>query len=126
MVAELLFPGWSNPLGLVALVASRFVVNVSVSALAVRTLPSPTPLVAVGATVLSLVLTVGVLRPGLLGLQASYLEAVVQLTLVAVAVYAGYTSSSRTLTVLGAVTAILALALLAVSVPIYGEATVAP
>ena len=121
-----MFPGWSNPAGLVALVAARFVVNLSASLVAARALRSPFPAIAVGGAVVSLLLAVAVIRPGLAGIRASYVEALLQFGIVALTVYAGYTSSSRWVTVAAAAVALLALAGLAVSLPIYGEATVAP
>lgn len=126
MVFDSVFPGWSNPAGIAALVAGRFLLNASASLLVARTLRSPFPAVAVGATVCSLVLAVAVLRPGLAGIRASYVEALVQLGLVVIVAYAGYSSSSRGTAIAAAVVAVLALALLLVSLPLYGEATVAP
>lgn len=126
VVLDSVFPGWSNPLGIAALVTARFVVNCSVSGLAARTFRSSVAALAVAGAVLSLLLMIGVLRPGLLGIRASYLEAAVQLGLVLLAVTTAVVSDSRGFTVAAAALALLGLGLLAVSLPIYGEATVAP
>lgn len=124
MFAASLLPGWSNPVGLLALVAVRLVVNLAVGLLAVRRFGS-VGLLAVGAAVASTAITLAVLRPGGLGLAASRLEALLQLGLI---VLAGSLAvrADRRLAVFCVVLALVALALLAVSLPIYGEATVAP
>lgn len=125
---EWLFPNWSNPAAVVALVAARVGVDAALTA-AVADAVGRRSLPAVGAataTLLSGVLMVLVLRPGGPGLRASYVELLLQVGLVVVAGYVAYAhrSTARRATVAAAGTGVLALLL--VSVPIYGEALVAP
>lgn len=126
VVLDSVFPGWSNPARIAGLVVGRFLLNCAVAGLVARVLRSPLAAVAGAAAVVSLALTVGVLRPGLLGIEASYLEAAVQLGVVGLALWVGLAADSRALTLAALLVAVLAVCLLAVSVPIYGEATVAP
>lgn len=125
---EWLFPNWSNPALLAVLVAARVVVDASLAATVADALgPGSLPARAtVAATVLAAVSMVLVLRPGGLGLRASYVDLLLQVALVVVAGYVAYAhpSSFRRVAVVLAGTG--AIALILVAVPLYGEALVAP
>ncbi|MBP1985676.1 hypothetical protein [Halolamina salifodinae] len=120
-----LFPGWTAPGVLAAIVALRTLCNVGLT-LAVRdATDSPSAVgVAAALTAVSLVLTVGVLR-GAFGLQTSHAETVVQaalLVVTGVVVARGDGMGRRLAAVAGAVAVLLYL----LSIPLFGEATVAP
>lgn len=123
-----LFPNWSNPFGLTMLVGMRILLNTSLTAIVARAVGLRTSLTAaVGtATVLSTVLMVLVLRPGVLGLRASYVEFFVQIILLILAGYTVYVYSSGTRRIVTAVLVVGATALLLFTIPLYGEAFVAP
>ncbi|WP_435143423.1 hypothetical protein [Halobaculum sp. P14] len=126
-MVEWLFPNWSSPVAVAAVVAAKAFLNAVLTArtAALSGEDSRAPFVAGGLTVCSTVLAVFVLR-GTLGLAASYLEVALQaalLVLVAVVTYSA--AENRRLAV--TVPALLAAAaLLLVTIPLYGEATVAP
>lgn len=125
---EALFPGWSNPAVLAALVALRISVNGLLVAVVAATVGRDAPATAVsaGAALCSAVLVVTVLRPGGPGLNASYVELLAQLVVLGCAGYAAYSSREpRRALALGLVGA-LALLLGLYTIPIYGEAFVAP
>lgn len=120
-----LFPGWTAPWLLTVLVALRTLCNVGLTA-AVRDASDSTAAVGAAAalTVASTVLTVGVLR-GAFGLTVSHVESLVQLTLLALAavvVARGDGTGRRRAVVAGAAAVLLYL----FSIPLFGEATVAP
>lgn len=88
------FPGWSNPLALVALVGSRFALTASLTVTAGRTVGvRAVHTVAVDTlAVVSAVPTVLLLRGSGLGIHASYAEFLIQIALVGIA---GYVVSTR-------------------------------
>jgi len=135
-VFEWLFPNWTPAWAVAAVVALRLLGNLGLTA-AVRGAADDAEAVAAAAlTFTSAFLTIAVLR-GDLGQTASYVEFVVQLSLLGIATVAvARGDGTRTFSLLGrptasarsvaAVAAFLALSLLVVSIPLYGEATVAP
>lgn len=119
-----LFPGWTPAWAVVAVVALRVLCNVGLTAAVREAAGDAETVTAAALTLCSAGLTVAVLR-GDLGRPASYAEFVVQLSLlgiVAAAVLRGDGGGRRRAIVAGCG----ALVLLLVSVPLYGEATVAP
>lgn len=122
-----LFPEWSAP-GLLALVvALRTLCNAVLTASMWDASESRLAVVAGGTlTVATTVLTVGVLR-GAFGLTVSHVESLLQLTLLvltAVVVARGNgRNRGRNRAVVAAVAAVL---LYLFSIPLFGEATVAP
>ena len=126
-VAHPLFPTWSAPWSLTALVAVRVGVNAVIVLLAVRAgVSRPVVGGATLATLVSGVLTVAVLRPGGLGLTASHAEQLIQLGLVGLAVVVAARGSGLVSRLALAGLAAVAVGLGLLFVPIYGEATVAP
>lgn len=127
-VLETLFPNWSSPATIAALVALRVgcngcLVAITARAAGVRTLVTGT---VAGLTVFSAVAMVLVLRPGVLGYRASNLELLAQVALLLAASYAVYANPSTGLIVAAAVVLVAATALLLFTIPVYGEAFVAP
>ncbi|WP_313692913.1 hypothetical protein [Halorarum halobium] len=126
---EWLFPTWTNPALLALLVGLRAAANVALTALVARSRPPKAgSVVTVGAaalTVLSAALSVLVLR-GDLGLGASYLEFAVQVVLVVAGGYAVRSNGSTRQVRAALLAAACAIGLLLVTIPAYGEATVAP
>ena len=124
-----LFPTWSDPFAVTVFVALRVLTNCSLTLLAARVAGSDaavTRILAAG-TALSAVVSVSVLRPGGLGLNASYVERLVQVGLLVVGGYAVYSRPTDRRTTLATAVVLLAAALLALAtVPLYGEALVAP
>lgn len=124
---EWLFPHWSNPALLAAIVGARIFINMVLTMIVAQsTSATSRSTVAMAVlTALSAVLMVTVLR-GSLGLNASYLEFVLQLILL---ILTGYAIASNPedgrwrVTVAISLGAIL---LLLIMIPLYGEATVAP
>lgn len=125
---EWLFPNWSSPHVVTALVAVRTLLNTSLTAIVADAVGSESPLTAVAASVTaaSAVVMVLVLRPGVLGHRASLAEIVAQLGLVAVAGYAVYANPSTQRVVAAVLVSVAALAFAVVAIPFYGEATIAP
>ncbi|KTG09146.1 hypothetical protein AUR64_15230 [Haloprofundus marisrubri] len=125
---EWLFPGWSNPFAMVVFVSLRILLNAALTGLTARSAGRRSPLtLLVGAgTLVSAVMVVLLLRPGGLGYTASFVEFALQLVIVALAGYAVLSTDSKRRRVTTATTIVGALALLLFSVPIYGEAFVAP
>lgn len=133
---EWLFPNWSAPASLAALVGVKLLLDVALTALVAATSAvgesrwSALTVVAAGLAVVSTVLTVLVLR-GTLGLGASYVGFLVHAALLVLAGYAVYStpSSRRRVAVPRRVTVPVFLGAIAVAlvlIPLYGEATVAP
>lgn len=126
---ESLFPNWSNPAAIAGFVALRFalhcgLVAVVARAVGVRSLPTAA---AALLTVGSVAIMVSTLSPGGLGHAATYVEhgaTIALLLLAGGALVAG----DRSLPVAGGGVILLALALLAglYTIPLYGEAFVAP
>jgi hypothetical protein len=126
-VFDWLFPNWTSPALLTLLVALRTLCNLALTASIRDATGSLLAVVAGGAlTVASTVLSVGVLR-GAFGITVSHVESLVQLTLLvlaAVAVLRGDASDrSRNGVILAGAAAVL---LYLFSIPLFGEATVAP
>ncbi|WP_227380469.1 hypothetical protein [Haladaptatus halobius] len=124
---ERLFPHWSNPALLAAIAGMRIFINLVLTMIVAKatSATSRSTVAMVVLTVLSAVLMVIVLRDGL-GLNASYLEFLLQVTLL---VLTGYIVASnpenRRWRVIVAVS-LGAIVLLLIMIPLYGEATVAP
>jgi hypothetical protein len=126
-VFDWLFPNWTSPGTLALLVALRTFCNLVLTASIRDASDSVLPVTAGGTlTVASTVLTVGVLR-GTFGITVSHVESLVQLALLvlaAVVVLRGDASDrSRNGAILAGAAAVL---LSLVSIPLFGEATVAP
>lgn len=122
-----LFPGWTGAGLLTLVVALRTLCNAVLAASMWDATRSRLPVAAGGAlTVASTVLTVGVLR-GAFGLRVSHFEGLLQLTLLvlaAVVVARGHGSKrGRNWAVLAGAGAVV---LYLFSIPLFGEATVAP
>ncbi|SDM82204.1 hypothetical protein SAMN04487949_2704 [Halogranum gelatinilyticum] len=124
-----LFPTWSDPLAIAVFVGLRVLANSSLTLLVARVAGSAavaTKILA-GGTALSAVVTVSVLRPGGLGLTASYVELLVQVGLLVIAGYAVYSRPTDRRTGLATALVLVVAALLTLAtVPLYGEALVAP
>ncbi|UPV73655.1 hypothetical protein M0R89_14045 [Halorussus limi] len=121
-----LFPNWSNPAALTALVVSKVLLNAALTAFVAESTraTSRSALLTAGLTVASTILFVSVLRGGA-GITASYVEFLAQAVLLAVAGRAVYSTPSLRRRV--AVPVFLgAISLALVVIPVYGEATVAP
>ncbi|MFH5800851.1 hypothetical protein [Haladaptatus sp. CMAA 1911] len=124
---EWLFPQWSNPTFLAAIVGTRIFINLILTTIVAKatSATSGSTVVMAVLTVLSAVLMVVVLRGGL-GLNASYLEFLLQVTLL---VLTGYVVASTCENGRWRVTVAVslgAIVLLLIMIPLYGEATVAP
>ena len=122
-----LFPNWSAPEILTLIVALRTLWNVVLTLSIREAAESLPPVVASGAlTAASTVLTVGVLR-GTFGITVSHVESLVQLTLLLLAVVAvrrgDASSRARNGVIIGGTAAVV---LYLLSIPLFGEATVAP
>ncbi|NHX35532.1 MULTISPECIES: hypothetical protein [Halolamina] len=120
-----LFPGWTAPGLLAALVALRTLRNVALTASMGEASDSPVAvLVGAALTLASFVLTVGVLR-GTFGLTLSHVESLLQVALLvlAAAVVRRGDGDGRRRAVVAGVAAVL---LYLFSIPLFGEATVAP
>ena len=123
-----LFPTWSNPLAITVLVGTRIFFNACLTAMVIKAAGFRTIYTAVISvtTLFSGVLTVLLLRPSGLGLRASYVEFVLQVSIVAVAGYVLYSFPSRTRRIVTALVFTGAIAFLLIMIPLYGEAFVAP
>jgi hypothetical protein len=124
-----LFPNWSDPASLVALLSVRLACNVGLTGVVARRLGPRhrrTIAMAVG-TLVSTVVSTLVLRPDGPGLTASHAEQLLQLLLILVA---GYTVARDPRGLRGVLPALVvglvALFLGLVMVIVYGEALVAP
>lgn len=127
-VFEWLFPTWSDPQALALVVLGRLVLDASLTAIVARTFGRRSAVTAVAAavTIGSAVTMVLVLRPGTLGTNAANVELLAQLGLLGVAGYAVARTPSAPRIGAFALVGVAALALWLLSIPIYGEATVAP
>lgn len=127
---ESLFPGWSNPAALTVLIGLRIGVNLSLTAMSASVAGAKDALTAVagGATIVSALIVLLVLRPGGLGLYASYIELAIQVGLLGVVGYSIFlhTSLKTSTTVAYAVSTAFAVVLMLMMLPVYGEAFVAP
>ncbi|QCJ46066.1 hypothetical protein [Haloprofundus sp. MHR1] len=125
---EWLFPGWSNPLGLTAFVGLRILLNVALTVLAARAVGrrAATTVAMAAGTALSAAMVVLLLRPGVLGYTASFVELGVQLAIVVLGGYVAYVDRSTGRRVVTTTALVAALALLLFTIPLYGEAFVAP
>ena len=125
---ELLFPNWSNPLGIALFLAVRLACNVGLTAtVAGRMGRRPRTVALATGTLASTVLAVLVLRPGVLGVRASLVEVLLQASLVGVTLVTTYQRPEGWRAVVATV-GLVAVALLLglVTIPVYGEALVAP
>ncbi|MFB9808235.1 hypothetical protein ACFFQF_25035 [Haladaptatus pallidirubidus] len=87
---------------------------------------SPTSRSTVVATVLTVLSAIILVLRGVLGLNASYLEFLFQVSFLVLAGYSIHSNPSNVrLRVVGAVS-LGTIALLLITIPLYGEATVAP
>lgn len=122
-----LFPQWSNPALVMAVVALRLPFDAALVGLMMRANGRRSCLAILGAalTVLSAVLMVWVLQTGE-GRLASYLELALQGVLVGLAGYATYRNPSRRRWRAFVLVAFVVTILLMPAVVLYGEATVAP
>ncbi|GAB7013647.1 hypothetical protein [Halolamina salina] len=123
---EWLFPGWTSPGLLTALVVARTLCNLGLTA-AIREASESAVAVAAGGalTVATTTLTVGVLR-GTFGITASHVESLLQLALLVLAgvvVLREGGTRGRNWAILASAGAVL---LYLFSIPLFGEATVAP
>jgi hypothetical protein len=128
---EWLFPGWSNPALLLAFVAARVAVNALLTALVAGAVGRRSRRVTAMAawTVGSALLQVLLLRPGGLGLGSSYVELGGQLVLLVLAggtLYARGDGQPPARRVAGLLALLVGLGLLLFTIPLYGEAFVAP
>lgn len=127
-VAEWLFPGWASPTAIAGFVAVRMLCSAGLVGViaAIRGRQAPLTAAAAATALLAAGLLIAVLR-GTAGQAASFLEVGLQLLLVAVTGTLAATETTSRRIRIGAVVGILVtLVLLAASVPLYGEATVAP
>ncbi|MFW5935171.1 MAG: hypothetical protein ACOCQL_04910 [Halolamina sp.] len=126
-VFDWLFPGWTGA-GLITLIVTlRTLCNVGLTAAVREASDSALAVVAAAAlTCASLVLTVGVIR-GAFGITVSHVESLIQVTLLVLAgvvVARGDGSKrGRNVAVLAGAGAVV---LYLFSIPLFGEATVAP
>ncbi|WP_331233468.1 hypothetical protein [Natronorarus salvus] len=125
---EWLFPTWSDPTRLAAVVGLRVGLNVCLVVIAASAAGARTRLSVLAGclTLASAVITVLALRPGGLGLPASYVELLVQMSLLVLVGYAVSTNPSTAESVAYVVVSLGAVALGLLMVPIYGETFVAP
>lgn len=124
---EWLFPQWSNPAFLAAIVGARIFINLVLTTIVAKSTSATSRSTVVMAvlTVLSAVLMVVVLRGGL-GLNASYIEFLLQVILLVLTGYViALNPENRRLRATVAVS-FGAIVLLLIMIPLYGEATVAP
>lgn len=120
-----LFPGWTSPWLLTAIVALRTLCNVGLTVAVRDATEISLPVAAAAAlTVASTVLTVGVLR-GTFGLSVSHVETVVQVVLLVLAgiIVSRSNGPGRSRAIVAGAGAVL---LYLFSIPLFGEATVAP
>jgi hypothetical protein len=127
-LAQRIFPTWSNPWAVTALVIARTILNLSLTALIAISAGTQTWFteVAGGVTVGSTAVMIQAIRPGPLGDRASSVELLVQLGLLALAGYAIYINFTTILFASFLVVAVLALVFWWGAVVTYGEAFHAP
>ena len=125
---ELLFPGWSNPLAVAGLVAARALCNCALTVLAARSVGRDAALTraVAAATVISAGMTVLLLRPDGLGYRASFVELLVQVGLLSLAGSAVYANPTARRAAAAVGVGVVAAALSLFTIPVYGEAFVAP
>ena len=123
-----LFPNWSNPALLAATVGIRILLNCGLVAVVASSTGRTSVPTIYGAifTPLSAGVTVLILRPGVLGLPASYFDLLGQLVFIVIAGYAVFRNRTRKRLVAFAVVGSGATLLMLWMVPVYGEALVAP
>lgn len=122
-----LFPQWSNPALVTAVVALRLLLDAALVWLVARANGRRSRLAILGAalTVLSAALMVSVLRTGE-GRLASYMELASQGVLVGLAGYTTYRNPSRRRWWTFVAVTLVVVLLLVPAIVLYGEATVAP
>lgn len=127
-MVDWLFPNWSNPLMVTALVGVRILFNVYLTVMVSQTVGRRTVHTGImgTTTLLSGVLTILLLRPSGLGHNLSYVESILQAVLLAIAGYVVYSSSWEMRQLVAVVVILAATVLLVVMIPVYGERFVAP
>lgn len=125
---DVLFPNWSNPAAVAAVVALRVLVDAGLVALVAggTGMQSRRTVGAVVLTLLSATLMASVLRPGGAEQLGSYVELSFHLALFVLAGHATYSDPSRRRWLAFVALAVGAFLLLLPAVVLYGEATVAP
>ncbi|MXR42592.1 hypothetical protein GRX01_14755 [Halobaculum sp. WSA2] len=125
---EPLFPNWSSPAAVAGFVALIALSNVTLVALVATAPGSGRRLTAVAAAVAvgSVAAAVSVLRLGGLGNAGGNVELLARFMLILVAGRAVVSRPTAVRIAAGAIAVGGALVLLVVTVPLYGEATVAP
>lgn len=123
-----LFPNWSHPFTVTALVGARLLLNVYLTVMVAKTVGSRTAYTAVMGTmtILSGVLTILLLRTSGLGPNLSYIEFILQVLLIAIASHVVYSSPWNTRRLVAGIVLVGATVLLVLMIPIYGERFVAP
>lgn len=123
-----LFPNWSDPATVAAVVVLRLLLDVALVAFVARAAGRRSRATVLGAalTLLSAILMVSVLRPGGAGQFGSYLELAFHGVLLGLGGYAAYGERSTRRWLEFAALAFAALVLLLPAIVLYGEATVAP
>ncbi|MFY4812589.1 hypothetical protein ACOJIV_07725 [Haloarcula sp. AONF1] len=124
---EWLFPNWSNPLTITALVSVRIFLNVYLTVAVSEIVGRRTAYTATmgTATFLFGVLTILLLRPNGLALGLPYVESVLQVVLIAIAGYVVYSSPWKVRRIVTVLAIVSATALLVIMIPVYGERFVA-
>lgn len=127
-MVEWLFPNWSNPAAIAAVVAVRTLLNAALAGVVAASVGWRSRLTAAAAAVTlgSALVMVLVLRPGVLEHRASLVDLVAQLGLLALGGYAVSRDPTIGRAAAFAVVALVTLAVGMYTVPLYGEATVAP
>lgn len=125
---EWLFPNWSNPAAIALIVGLRIGLNLAFVALIAdgTGITDPFSVVTASLVVLSAAIMILALRPGVLGLQASYVELLVQLSILLLSGYTAYSNPSLARTLLTGLVIVGAIVLSLLMIPLYGEAFVAP
>lgn len=125
---EWLFPNWSDPLTVTALVGVRILLNVYLTVVVSEIIGRRTVHTATMSvlTLLSGVLTILLLRPSGLAHDLSYVESLLQAVLIAIAGYVVYSSPWRMRRIVTVLVILGATALLVIMIPLYGERFVAP
>lgn len=124
---EWLFPHWSTPALLTAIVGARIFTNIVLTMIVAKSTSAMSSFTGAAAvlTALSAVLMVIVLRGGL-GLNASYLEFLLQVTLLVLTGYVIFSTPENGRLKVTVAVSLSAILLLLIIIPLYGEATVAP
>jgi len=125
-VLDALFPNWSSPAAVAAVVGLVAASNATLVALIAARTSRPFAAVAAAAGVGSVVTATLVVRADGLGTAAGNAELLARAALILAAVGATLRDRTPLRVAAGAVAVAVAFGLLAVTIPLYGEATVAP